>query len=41
MVSIMEVLPGEDADVAIEELGSMIMDIQKFGDFGIEKWKED
>lgn len=40
MVSIMEILPGEDADIAIEELGSMIMDIQKFGDFGIEKWKE-
>lgn len=41
MVSIMEILPGEDADVAIEELGSMIMDIQKLGDFGIEKWKEE
>lgn len=41
MVSIMEILPGEDADIAIEELGSMIMDIQKFGDFGIEKWKEE
>lgn len=41
MVSIMEILPGEDADVAIEELGSMITDIQKLGDFGIKKWKED
>lgn len=41
MVSIMEILPGEDADVAIEELGSMIMDIQKLGDYGIKKWKED
>ena len=41
MVSVMEVLPGEDADVAIEELGSMITDIQKLGDFGIRKWKVD
>lgn len=40
LVSVMEILPGEDADIAIEELGSMIMDIQKFGDFGIKKWKE-
>lgn len=40
MVSVMEILPGEDADIAIEELGSMIMDIQKLGDYGINKWKE-
>lgn len=40
MVSVMEILPGEDADIAIEELGSMIMDIQKLGDYGIKKWKE-
>lgn len=38
--SIMEILPGRDADKAMRELGSMIMDIQKLGDFGIEKWKE-
>lgn len=41
MVSVMEILPGEDAEEAIEELGSMIMDIQKLGDYGIKKWKED
>ena len=41
VVSVTEVLPGDDADIAIEELGSMIMDIQKFGDYGIKKWKED
>ena len=36
MVSVMEILPGRDADVAIEELGSLIMDIQKLGDYGIQ-----
>ena len=41
VVSVTEVLPGDDADIAIEELGSMIMDIQKLGDYGIKKWKED
>ena len=41
MASVMEILPGEDADVAIEEIGSMIMDIQKLGDLGVKKWKED
>lgn len=40
MVSIMEILPGKDADQAIEELGAMIQDIQKFGDLGLEKWKD-
>lgn len=36
----MEVLPGKDALRAMDEVGTMINDIQKFGDFGIEKWKE-
>lgn len=40
-VSILEILPGEDADVAIEELGAMIRDLQELGDAGIAKWKED
>lgn len=40
MVSVMEVLPGEDADIVIEELGSMITDIQMMGYEGIKKWKE-
>lgn len=36
----MEVLPGKDALRAMDEVGTMINDIQRFGDFGIEKWKE-
>lgn len=35
-----EVLPEDDADNAIKEINSMITDIQKLGDFGIDKWKE-
>lgn len=41
MASIVEILPGKDAEDAIQEVGAMITDIQKFGDFGLEKWKED
>lgn len=37
----MDVMPGKDADRAMDEVGTMVMDIQKFGDFGIQKWKED
>lgn len=37
----MEILPGRDADRAIDELGAMINDIQKFGDYGIKKWKKE
>ena len=37
----MDVLPGKDAERAMDEVGTMIMDIQKFGDFGIQKWKMD
>ncbi len=36
----MDVLPGRDADRAMDEVGAMIIDIQKFGDFGIQKWKQ-
>lgn len=36
----MDVLPGKDAERAMDEVGTMIMDIQKFGDFGIQKWKQ-
>ena len=35
-----EVLPGDDAELCIKEINAMITDIQKLGDFGIEKWKE-
>lgn len=36
-----EVIPIENSEEAIRELGAVITDIQKFGDFGIEKWKVD
>lgn len=35
-----EVIPIENSEEAIRELGAVITDIQKFGDFGIEKWQE-
>lgn len=35
-----EVLPEDDVDIAIIEINAMITDIQKLGDFGIDKWKE-
>lgn len=34
-----EVIPAEDAERCIRELDAVISDIQKLGDFGIEKWK--
>ena len=34
-----EVLPGDDADICIRELNAMITDIQKLGDFAINRWK--
>ena len=34
-----EVIPAEDAENCIQEINAMITDIQKLGDFGIEKWK--
>lgn len=35
-----EVTPMENTETAIRELGAVVSDIQKFGDFGIEKWQE-
>ena len=35
-----EVLPGDDAELCIREINAMVNDIQKLGDFGIEKWKK-
>ncbi len=34
-----EILPEKDAEKSIREIGALINDIQKLGDFGIEKWK--
>lgn len=34
-----EVLPAENVEVAIKEVCAIISDIQRLGDFGIEKWK--
>ncbi len=35
-----EIIPAEDTERCIREINAMISDIQKLGDFGIEKWKE-
>ena len=34
-----EVLPTEQTDAAIRDIGAMVSDIQKLGDLAIEKWK--
>lgn len=34
-----EVLPDVDTDRAVRELGAIINDIQKLGDFAVEKWR--
>lgn len=34
-----EVIPAENAEAAIKELCAIVSDIQKLGDFGMEKWK--
>lgn len=39
--STIEFLPGEDTDIAVRELGAVILDIQKLGDSVVEKWKVD
>lgn len=31
--------PAEDADDLIKELGALVLDIQKLGDYGIQKWQ--
>lgn len=36
-----EVLPAKDTDRAIAEIGALLSDIQKLGDFAIDKWKVD
>ena len=33
-----EVIPTDETERAIREIGAMISDIQKLGDFGVEKW---
>lgn len=33
-----EVIPAEDTDQAIKEIGALISDVQKLGDIGVEKW---
>ena len=35
-----EVIPAENAEQSIREIFAIVSDIQKLGDFGIEKWKE-
>ena len=35
-----EIWPEPDAEPSIREIGAMINDIQKLGDFGVEKWKQ-
>jgi len=39
LLSFYDVLPGKDADIAMYELGAMINDIQKYEDYGVNKWK--
>lgn len=34
-----EVLPSNDTDLVIKEIGAVINDIKTLGDFGVEKWK--
>lgn len=31
--------PAEDAEAVIKELGALVLDIQKLGDYGIQKWQ--
>lgn len=34
-----DVMPWRETEIAIREIGAIITDIQKLGDFGVEKWK--
>lgn len=34
-----EILPLKDTEKCIRELGAIINDIQKMGDYAVEKWK--
>lgn len=36
-----ELLPTAETETAIREIGAIINDIQRMGDYGIEKWKSD
>lgn len=36
-----EVIPTKETALAVQEVGSIVDDIQKLGDFGIEKWQQD
>ena len=40
VTSFVEVLPWEDTIMAMNELGTMIDDLQKQGDYAIEKWSK-
>jgi hypothetical protein len=31
--------PAKDTEQMLSELGALILDIQKMGDFGVEKWR--
>ena len=35
-----EVIPTDESETVIRELSALINDIQKLGDFGIDKWKK-
>ena len=39
-IGFVEVIPTEESESAIREVCAIISDIQKLGDFGIEKWKK-
>ena len=34
-----ELLPTAETETAIQEVGAIINDIQRLGDYGIEKWR--
>jgi ElaB/YqjD/DUF883 family membrane-anchored ribosome-binding protein len=38
-IGFMEVIPTDESESAIRELGAIINDVQKLGDLGLEKWK--
>ena len=35
-----QILPTQETERSIQEVGAIITDIQQLGDYGIEKWKE-
>jgi hypothetical protein len=38
LMGLMELIPNEDSENAIKEIGAIIKDIQTLGDLGVEKW---